>query len=209
MSRWPQRSWWRPSACCRRRRAEFCCRRLKAGAAERATRLAVRRGFHGHRGRPRGLQSWPGGGSRRPWPACGRQTSFLNVHDRMTHATRQDYFYPGTACTGPGTGTGAGTGPCSTCLPGPFSPHLVHTVAQPTESERPPRESIYLAGVGQRPSPLSAQTYFYIAQRLAGYTYDPIALRDTRSAMNLKRWSFGLVTVRSRLQSVPSEGALT
>mgnify|MGYP006144665197 CR=1 FL=1 len=39
----------------RRRRAEFRCRHLKAGAAERATRLAVRHGFHGHRGRPRGL----------------------------------------------------------------------------------------------------------------------------------------------------------
>ena len=80
MSRWPQRSWWRPSPCRRRRRAEFCCRRLKAGAAERATRLAVRRGFHGHRGRPRGLQSWPGSGSRRPRPACGRRASFLNIH---------------------------------------------------------------------------------------------------------------------------------
>ena len=45
MSQWPQRSWWRPSACRQRRQAEFCCRRLKAGAAERATRLAVRRGF--------------------------------------------------------------------------------------------------------------------------------------------------------------------
>ena len=34
--------------------------------------------------------SWPGGGSRRPQrprPACGRQTSFLNIHARMTHAT--------------------------------------------------------------------------------------------------------------------------
>ena len=46
MSRWPLRTWWRPSACRWRRRTEFCCRRLKAGAAEqRATRLAVRRGF--------------------------------------------------------------------------------------------------------------------------------------------------------------------
>ena len=87
MSRWPQRSWWIPSACRRRRRAEFCRRRLKAGAAERATRLAVRRGFQGHRGRPRGLQSWPGGGWRRPWRACGRRASFLNIHVPMTHAT--------------------------------------------------------------------------------------------------------------------------
>ena len=60
------------------RRARFCRRQLKAGAAERATRLAVRRGFHGHRGRPRGLQSWPGG---------GRRASFLNIHVHMTHAT--------------------------------------------------------------------------------------------------------------------------
>ena len=54
----------------------------------------MRRGFHGpaHRGRPRGLQSWPGGGSRRPWPACGRQTSFLNVHEHMTHATSRRCF---------------------------------------------------------------------------------------------------------------------
>ena len=86
-SRTPQCSWWGPSACRRRRRARFCRRRLTAGAAERATRLAVRRGFHSHRSRPRGLQSWPGGGSRRPWPACGRHTSFLNVHVQMTHAT--------------------------------------------------------------------------------------------------------------------------
>ena len=82
------------------RRARFCRRRLTAGAAERATRIAVRRGFQGHRGRPRGFQSWPGGGCRCVWRACGRQTSFLNIHDRMTHATSRGSFtfsflYPG------------------------------------------------------------------------------------------------------------------
>ena len=34
-----------------------------------------------------GLQSWPGGGSRRAWPACGRRASFLNYHVQMTHET--------------------------------------------------------------------------------------------------------------------------
>ena len=48
------------SACVQRRRAGFCRRRLIAGAPQRATRLAVSQGFHNHRGRPRGLQSWPG-----------------------------------------------------------------------------------------------------------------------------------------------------
>ena len=87
MSRWPQRSWRRPSACRRRRRAEFCCRRLTTDAAQRATRLAVRRYFQGHRGRPRGLQPWPGSGSRRPWPACGTRASFFNYHVHTTHST--------------------------------------------------------------------------------------------------------------------------
>ena len=76
------------SPCVARRRAGFCRRRLIAGAPQRATRLGVRRGFHAHRGRPRGLQSWPGGGSRRAWPACGRRSRFLNIHVPMTHATR-------------------------------------------------------------------------------------------------------------------------
>ena len=44
--------------------------------------------IQGHRGRPRGLQSWPGGGCRRAWRPGGRQTSFLNIHEHMTHATR-------------------------------------------------------------------------------------------------------------------------
>jgi len=42
MSQWPQRSWRRTSAWRRRRRAEFCCRRLTTDAAQRATELARR-----------------------------------------------------------------------------------------------------------------------------------------------------------------------
>ena len=82
--------WRRPSACLPPTAESW------RGAAERARPRAAARcapcgGFHGHRGRPsRPFQSWPGGGSRRPWPACGRQTSFLNVHVHMTHATSRN-----------------------------------------------------------------------------------------------------------------------
>ena len=37
----------------------------------------LRRGFHGHRGRPRGLQHWPGGRSRHAWRTCGRRARAL------------------------------------------------------------------------------------------------------------------------------------
>ena len=36
--------------------------------------------------RPSG-QPWPGGGWRRPWRACGRRASFLNIHVCTTRAT--------------------------------------------------------------------------------------------------------------------------
>ena len=89
MSRWRLRYESLPKVLRRGRRAGFCRRRLKAGAAQRATRLGVRCGLHGHRGRPRGLQPWPCGRSRRSFRACGRRASFLNIHVHLTHATSQ------------------------------------------------------------------------------------------------------------------------
>ena len=58
-----------------------------AEPAQRATELARRRGLQGHRGRPWGHQPWPGGGWRRPRPACGRRASVLNIHVPYTHTT--------------------------------------------------------------------------------------------------------------------------
>ena len=59
-------------SCSRRcRAARFCRRRLTSGPAARATAVPGGCGLHGHRGRPRGLQPWPGGGCRRAWRACG------------------------------------------------------------------------------------------------------------------------------------------
>ena len=45
--------------------------------------------MQGHRGRPWGHQPWPGGGWRRPRPACGRRASFLNIHVPYAHTTSQ------------------------------------------------------------------------------------------------------------------------
>ena len=77
----------RPQVYAARRRARFCRRRLTAGAPHRATRLALRRGFHDHRGRPRGLQFWPGGGCRCAWGPSGTDFAKLKNHVRTTHAT--------------------------------------------------------------------------------------------------------------------------
>ena len=85
---------WRSTVMRSGRRARFSRRRLTAGAAQRATRLAVRRGLQGHRGRPSGLQSWPCGRSRRPRRACGGRAIFLNNHVpmRMTRATSRRWL---------------------------------------------------------------------------------------------------------------------
>ena len=58
-----------------------------AEPSQRATELARRRGLQGHRGRPWGHQPWPGGGWRRPRPACEKRASILHIHVRYTHTT--------------------------------------------------------------------------------------------------------------------------
>ena len=78
----------------RRRRARFCRRQLTSGPAPRATAVPGGCGLHDHRGRPRGLQPWPGGGCRRAWRAFGGRATFLNIHVPMTHATSLQVLDP-------------------------------------------------------------------------------------------------------------------
>ena len=51
------------------------------------------------------VQSWPGGGSRRPWPACGRRASFLNIHVPYTHTTSLRWSSTAVDSTGTPRGT--------------------------------------------------------------------------------------------------------
>ena len=60
-----------------------------AEPAQCTTELARRRGLQGHRGQPWGHQPWPGGGWRRPLPACGRRASFLNIHVTILYTQAQ------------------------------------------------------------------------------------------------------------------------
>ena len=89
-----QAKWRRPSAWRRRRRAGFCCRWLKAGAAERAMRFAVHAAWlsRSHRRRPSSDRVAGWAAHDAPWPACADKASELFKHsrpvpDRITRRT--------------------------------------------------------------------------------------------------------------------------